>query len=281
MKISRFFVLTAVLVFALAFSLQAQYVNQQIGDYGAVDWSNQIVRATGIGAGNPNLPLPAQRAGAIRAAELMALRNLLESIKGVSLTSETTVRNAMIENDVIVTKVEGICRGYKKVGEPKYLSDGSVEVTVEMPITGALTDAILPTQIGGQPWMTDMGQTMPGTMQPGTGAYTGLIVNAKGLGVRPAMAPKILDEAGNEVYGSRFVSRKWAVEMGMVGYDKDINRARTNDRVTANPMIVKGMKVSGANKADVVISANDAAAINTAAANQNFLDKCKVIFIVD
>ena len=95
------------------------------------------------------------------------------------------------------------------------------------------------------------------------------------------MAPKIIDEAGNEIYGSRFVSRKWAVEMGMVGYDKDINRARTNDRVTNNPMIVKGLKVSGPNKADIVVSAADAAAIKSAAANQNFLDKCKVMFIVD
>jgi len=279
MKISRFFLLTAAIVFVLVFSLQAQWVNQNLGDSGSADWSSQIIRATGIGAANPNMPLPSQRAQAIRAAKLDAWRNLLESIKGVSLTSETTVRNAMVENDVIVTKVEGILQGFTTVGEPKYLSDGSVEVTVEMPMTGALSYAILPTQLDGQPWLT--GQPMPGGVQPANVAYTGLIVVGKGLGVRPAMAPKIIDEAGNEIYGSRFVSREWAVKMGMVGYDKDVNRARTNDRVASNPMIVKAVKTSGPNKADLVVSAADAAAIQAAAANQNFLDKCKVLFIVD
>ena len=46
-------------------------------------------------------------------------------------------------------------------------------------------------------------------------------------------------------------------------------------------MIVKAVKVSGPNKADVVVSNADAANIKAAAANQNFLDKCKVLFIVD
>ena len=282
MKISKVVILFAAIFFALVFTVEAQWATQPIGDNGAVNWSNQVISATGIGAGNPNLPLPSQRATAIRAAKLDAMRNLLETVQGVTLTSETTVRNAMVENDVIMTRVQGLLRGYKLVGQPKYLSDGSVEVTIEVPLTGALTDAILPNQLDGQPW--NFGQPMPQDVtpqQPTGGAYTGLIVNAKGLGLRPAMAPKIIDETGKEVYGSRFVSRKWAVEMGMVGYDKDINRAKTNDRVTNNPLIVKAIKVSGPNKADIVVSNTDAAAIQSAAASQNFLDKCKVLFIVD
>jgi hypothetical protein len=281
MKIGRLVVLIVVLVFAYTLTLQAQWVNQQVSDNGAVNWSTQKISATGIGAANPNLPLPAQRAGAIKAAKLDAMRTLLETVKGVSLTSETTVRNAMLENDVIVTKVDGLVKGAVMVGEPKYLSDGSVEVTMEMPIAGALSDAVLPTQIDGQPWGSWAPQQPNMQQQPAANAFTGLIVDTKGLGIRPAMAPKIVDEAGNEVYGSRKVDRKWAVEIGMVGYDKDITRAKTNDRVTNNPLVVKGIKTSGPNKADIVISNNDAAAINTAAANQNFLDKCKVMFIVD
>ncbi|MBD3290240.1 hypothetical protein GF337_15650 [candidate division KSB1 bacterium] len=278
MKSIQLVALIAVLAIALAFTANAQYVNQQVGDNGTVNWSNQVIRATGIGAGNPNLPLVSQRASAIRAAKLDAWRNLLETVKGVTLTSETTVQNAMVTSDVISTKVQGIVKNTTMVGEPKYLSDGSVEVTMEMPITGALTDVVLPTTVDGQPWGQ---QQYQGQQQQAAASYTGLIVNAKGLGARPAMAPKILDEQGNEIYGSRYVSREWAVKMGMVGYDKDLNRARSNDRVANNPMVVKAMKVSGPNKADVVVSQQDAAQIKAVAANQNFLDKCKVMFIVD
>ena len=305
MKKTNVFVISIVFVLTFAFALQAQYVTQNFDENQSVNWSSQVVRATGIGAPNPDMPLAAQRSNAIRAAQLDALRNLLETIKGIYLTSETTVRNAMVENDVIRTSVEGLARNFKQVEGPKYMSDGSVEVVYEMPITGGILDAVLPTQFGGGQFMTAGQMVCPTCGQPwpqgkpvppgvnlqqvggatmtatASGVYTGLVIDCKGLGIRPAMAPKVVDEQGNEVYGSKFVSREWAVEIGMVGYDKDVNRARQNDRVTNNPLVIKGMQASGPNKTDVVISNADAALIHQASANQNFLDKCKVMFIVN
>lgn len=303
MKVNRV-ILVGILVCAFAVSIQAQYTQQIAG--GTVDWSTQVVRATGIGAPNPNMPLQAQRAGAVRAAKLNALRNLLEVVKGINLTSETTVENSMVTNDVIVTRIEGVIRNFTQVGEPRYFSTGDVEVVIEVPLTGDLSNVLLPGQMGvssygavggqalcptcGQPWPTGRPvpagvtlQTSPSTAgyQGSGGVFTGLIIDAKGLGLRPAMAPKIVDEDGNEIYGSKYVSRDWAVKIGMVGYDKDVNRARTNDRVTNNPLIVRGLRTSGPNNADVVVSMADAGRIKSAGSSMNFLDKCKVMFIVD
>jgi hypothetical protein len=304
MKITQILIMAMIFILSFAFVIQAQYVTQTFGESQTVDWSNQVARAVGFGAPNPNLPIAAQRAASIRAAKLDAVRNLLETIKGIYLTSETTVRNSMVENDVISTRVEGLAQNFKQVEGPRYMSDGSVEVVVEMPITGAILDALLPGQFGGGQFMTAGQMVCPTCGQPwpqgkpvppgvtlqqfggatpmaAAGVYTGLVIDCKGLGVRPAMAPKIIDEQGNEIYGSKFVSREWAVEIGMVGYDKDLNRARQNDRVTNNPLVIRGVQASGQNKTDVVISSADAAMIHQAAANQNFLDKCKVMFIVN
>jgi hypothetical protein len=95
------------------------------------------------------------------------------------------------------------------------------------------------------------------------------------------MAPKILDQQGNEVYGTGYVSRDYAVQIGVVGYEKDINRARANERVTNNPLIVKGIKASGSNSTDIVISNADAQKILAAAQNLNFMEQCKVMVILD
>jgi hypothetical protein len=114
-----------------------------------------------------------------------------------------------------------------------------------------------------------------------SGVFTGLIVDARGSGLRPAMAPKILDEQGNEVYGSGYVSREYAVQIGVVGYEKDINRAKSNERVTNNPMIIKGLKATGTNRADIVISNSDAQRVLAAAKNLNFMEKCQVMIILD
>ena len=257
----------------------AQNVSQTVGEAGQVDWSTQVIRSTGIGAPNPAMPITAQRSGAIEAAKRIALRNLLETVQGMSLTSEVTVRNAMIENDVINTRVNGIVRGFTIV-DTKYMSTGDVEVTVEVPVTGALLDALLPQMVVPTPVGPSTPQAAVQTQQP-TGVFTGLIVDARGMSVRPAMAPKILDQSGSELYGSRNVDRDWAVKIGMVGYDKDVTRAKANDRVTNNPLVLKAEKASGANKADVVLTNESATQLRDAAANQSFLNQCKVMFIVD
>jgi len=307
MRIARLLSVTVMLIALVAMPCLAQTVTQQVGTAGSIDWSNQILRSTGVGSPNPNMPETAQRAGALEAAKRVALRNLLETVKGMSLDSETTVRNFMVENDVIVTRVSGILRNFTVV-DTKYMSTGDIEVTIEMPMSGALADALLPQPSGaslgpvtpasaqavcptcGQPWPAGRPLPSGGTTpahsaapapQGNSGAYTGLVIDAKGLNLRPAMSPKILDESGEEIYGSKNVSREWAVQIGMVGYDKDVNRARSDERVTDNPLVVKAVKVSGENKADVVVAAASAAAIRSAAASQNFLDHCKVMFVVD
>jgi hypothetical protein len=299
--------IVVLLVIGLSLSLFGQGYVQQVGTAGSVDWSNQMIRATGIGAANPNLPLAAQRSGAIRSAKLDAYRNLLEIVKGVNLTSETTVENAMLLSDIIKTRVDGVLRGARMVGEPRYMSTGDVEVEVEVPLTGVISDAVLPQDFGGgsfltggvqlcptcgQPWpagkpvpagatlIQSGGQTSGAPMTTG-GTVTGLIVDASGLGLRPAMAPKVLDEQGNEIYGSKFVSREYAVDIGMVGYDKNLDKAKQNERVADTPLVVKAVKTTGPNKTDVVLSSTDASKIHSLASNMNFLQHCKVMFILD
>ena len=295
----------AIVIFLLGmgfFSINAQYY-QQLNNFGGIDWTAQVVRATGIGAPNPNLPPGAQRASAIEAAKVVALRNILQIVKGVYVNSETTVENMMLASDVIRTKVEGVVRNYRVV-DIRYVSTGDVEVDVEVPLAAfyeiflqvspqpGATAAPDVCPLCGQPWPE--GKPYPrnypvpsaprGTPSPAARpgvVYSGLIIDARGLGVRPALAPKVVDEMGNEVYGTGNVSREYAVQVGVVGYEKDINRARTNERVADNPMVVKALRAAGPNRTDVVIRNADAQVIRQAAQNLNFLEQCKVMIILD
>ncbi len=252
-------------------------VEQPVGSSGKVDWTTGVITAVGIGA-PPAQPANAAQARAMaeRAAQVVAYRNLLEAIKGVRLDSTTTVENFMVTSDVIKTEVSGIIQG-AMVMDKKYMSDGSVEVTVGMKLTGALADALLPKGPLTPP------TPLTGTPTPGTQGqlYTGLIVDARGLGARPAMAPKIMNEEGKEVYGSAWISRDFAVREGMVGYLKDPAQAQTNPRVTDKPLTVKALKVSGDARVDLVISNSDAVSLHSASQNLSMLEKCRVIILVD
>jgi len=243
---------------------------QTIGS-GEINWAEQIVRASGSGAPNPDAPnIAAARLGAERAAKADALRNILETVKGVRIDSQTLVVNAMPQSDVIRTQVQGIVRGARVVNT-RYLSDGAVEVTVEIPMAGPLTQTVLPPTSFGT-------QSVP---KEGSAVYTGVVFDSRGLSIRPAMAPKVLDEDGREVYGSAFVSAEWAAKYGIVGYVKDLDAAKKNDRVAANPLVVKAVKISGSGGSDLVISNADAQGLKDMSKNLSFLEQCRVLVVVD
>ena len=121
-----------------------------------------------------------------------------------------------------------------------------------------------------------------GYQQPAAaaGPPTGFIIDAKGLQVVPAMVPAILDLNGQAVYSSAHVSREYAVQYGVVGYAKDVAAASANDRVGANPLIVKGVKASGKGNANVVVD-NSAALRLREQASQGLLQQGRVVIVVD
>jgi hypothetical protein len=306
MKRHSILILMAAFLLVVPFSGYAEQwgdLFEQKGLNGGVNWSRQLIQAKGIGAPPESMMgKPQARPMALRAAQLDAYRNLLEVTKGVQITSATTVKNYVVENDVIMSKIEGMIKGAQIVKQ-EYMSDGSVEVTMQMSLTGGFAQLVLPQDIKPiEPVrqlpsvetptpaapevlpVTPPEPLAPGatpTPTPASGVFTGMVVDARGLNARPAMSPKITDENGQEVYGSAFVSREYAVQQGMSGYAKDITAAQSNQRVTNNPLTVKGLKTEGPGRADIVVSNADAAKLRSASENLSFLKKCRVMIVVD
>jgi len=253
----------------------------QVYDNGSINWSTGKVTAVGIGAPPPKPANMAQaRAMARRAAITVARRNLLELTQGVQVDSMTLAKDFIVKSDIIRTSVQGVVRNAQVI-DTAYMSDGSVEVTMVMSLSGEFSNVMLP-----PPPITMEGH--PPLPMPPTGTealpplvFTGVVLDARGLGARPAMSPKIVDESGKEVYGSAMVNREFAVQQGMVGYAKDVNAAQTNNRVTDKPLIIKVVRVTGPAKCDLVISDSDASRILGAAENLSFLQKCRVMVVLD
>lgn len=248
-------------------------------DNGAINYSQGIVTATGIGS-IPEYAVNAgqARAMAIRAAKVDARRQLIELVNGITLTSETTMRNRMAD-EVVKEKVSGLIRGAYQVGDVRYLSDTSVEVTMAVSLSG-ISEIVIPTEgFNATPPPPPSPSTTPPTAA--TSAYTGIIVDARGLGVRPALAPRLLDQNGGVVYGPGNYTREYAITNGVAGYSKSLEAAREDMRVKGNPLIVKAVSVSGANKADVVVANADVMKIKSADASNGVLRDCRVLILLD
>ena len=263
-------------LFLLSFSLSQGVVSQL--EKGSVNYSEQTISAIGIGF----VPTNAVNAGqarrmALRIAKQDALRQLIEIVNGVTLTSETTMSGAMVD-DVINTKVRGFIRGARQVGQPKYLSDTSVEMEFSVPMSG-ISDIMLPPVTAQQPVQQNNQQAAQSTSA--TGGITGVIIDARGLRARPAMAPRILDQNGNAVYGPGKYDRQYAVNNGVAGYSKTLEAAQQDQRVVGNPLVIKGVATSGTNRTDITISNADVSRLDAANRTSNILNDCRVLILLD
>ena len=267
-----------------------------IGDVfnnGSVNYGDRTIQAIGIGFIPENVINAGQaRRAAMRIAKQDALRQLIEIVNGVNVTSETTVSGAMFD-DVIKTQVQGAIRGARRVGDPKYLSDTSVEVTYEVKMAD-ISRVLLPmaekaptlkfenVNVGGAATpgaSSDQGSNADSG--PTSGGVTGIIIDGKGLGLRPAMSPRIMNQSGSMVYGPGQYSRDYAASNGVVGYAKSLEQAKADPRVQGNPLVIRGSSVSGSSAADLVVSNVDAGKIARADGSAGLLGNCRVMFVLD
>jgi hypothetical protein len=237
-----------------------------------VDWQKNVVRCTGLAAANlrdANGNAAVARIGAERAARLDALRNCLEALKGAQLDAGRTVGGALGSDKALAAKVEGLVRGFRVVGKPRYYSDGGVEIDVEVPLQGGITDALLPRPGAEAPAVTASDAPAPGTS---------LVVDARGKKVVPALAPRVLDEKGKEIYGPAVLAPEARQAGGTAAYARDLESARRDlsARVGDAPLVVKALRANGP---DVVISADDAARLS--GKNVAFLSEGRVVFLAD
>ncbi|MEK6676185.1 MAG: hypothetical protein AABZ47_11095 [Planctomycetota bacterium] len=73
-----------------------------------------------------------------RAAEADCYRKLAESVYGVKITSDTTVRDFVTESDEIRASVDTFIKGVK-LGPPRYYEDGACEVPGEVTVAKLVT----------------------------------------------------------------------------------------------------------------------------------------------
>jgi len=240
--------------------------------HGEINWSAKTVTATGSGSATiKDGSVAKARLMAERSAKLEALRNIVETIQGIQVTGSRNAADVM-SNGEIKTRVTGLAQGFKVI-DTKYYSDGSVDVTVSMPIDDTLTNALIEKPKAGA------SKPKKALSTEGPEGFSGLIINARGLGITPSMAPRVVDEAGKEVYGAEFVNDKGLQQGGIASYAK--NEEKAAERTGSKALVVKALRLADKTKTDVVIANGDADKLRDPNANLSFLANGKVVILVD
>lgn len=259
---------------------------------GNLDWAGQSLVVYGEGAAPAGLTDPVRRRLlGFRAAKVTAYRNLLEIVGRVHVDSRTTVTMAMVAGDSIRQRVEGVVRGARVVPGSRQEEEGLYRLAVQLDLLGDLTAAVLPGGDGGAAALEEPGHDLPAALPESDSLlvfvpsrpYSGLVIDARGTGLRPTMAPRIVDESGRVIYSADHVNREYAVEFGVAGYHSDIQAAAASDRLggeEAHALIVPALTSTGLFGGDAVVERDAGIRVLMADAESRFLSECRVVFVV-
>jgi hypothetical protein len=252
----------AALPLAIAFGEEKKFTGDAKAAPGP-NWSAQVVKATGSGAPDMKATSPAQaRLGAERAAQLDAFRNLLAQVKGIQISAGKTVNDALTK-DEIKAKVEGVVKGFKVVGK-RYYSDNGVEIDVEVPLA-MLTEVVDPDP-----------QQVVATKVDGEKANTGLVIDARGLKVTPALAPRVLGGDGKPIYSIDSLSADARKSSGVAAYVQSLDDAKKSMKAGDKPLVIKATDVKGT---DLVLADADIKKLNET--NTSFLSEGRVVVVTN
>lgn len=108
--------------------------------------------------------------------------------------------------------------------------------------------------------------------------YTSLIIDVRGLNIKPMLLPSVINENGLEVYNKNFIRTSDAVKYNPVSYVYNEKDAIKHKKAGKHPLFCAALKNMNGNP---VISDNDVKKIFSNKKNIEYLSKCRVIFIIN
>lgn len=261
----------------------------ELKENGTIDWTAGVVEAKGTGvppAYTYSDKPQTHPQETLDQATKKARHNLLETIVNLRINSESRVIDVVEIYPSIMTQLRGMVQKAPEVEKRRqYQYDGTVEVWSQLKLNGGFSQLILPPEIRHiepirqvlTPPNSRRTQSRPRSSQ----IFTGLVVDARAMRAVPVLAPRILDENLEEVFGPAYVSREFAVQHGVARYTTDVWKAKFDPRVSDNPLIAKALKVLWPGRCDFIISNADAAKLKSASEHLKFLKECRVIIVLD
>ena len=244
---------------------------------GSINWSTGNV--FGIGKASPEGKSELSHQFVLGSARADANRQIIEILKKIKISNTLTVGEYASKNDVILAGMEKTARD-AAISKQYYTSALSVEIMIETSMFGGFLQLVLPEEI------RQISKISPEIRKKnsnpvGENLYTGLIIDARGLGFEPVLNPLIVSEQGHDIYSSVFISREFAVQNGVCKYLCSMDQALKDKRIGNHPLVFKGLRKEGKPTTAIVISISDYRLFEKTTERHAFLKECRVIIVQD
>ncbi len=191
---------------------------------------------------------------------------MLTLARQVRVTSELTTADLLNARDAVADRLDDNLVLWE-VYEVRYFTSGGVSM-----------DGALPLQAWLRPALVSLAEGKERT-SPAEGPVTGLVIDARGLKLSPALAPRVKDGAGEVLYSVQTMTELAASQRAPVVYVTDPADPAAAKRAGGQPLFVRAGKV--VDETDLALDPTDAARVRDAAALAPFLLLGHVVVVVD
>lgn len=229
---------------------------------GVVDWTG--LRLVVSAAGTSAAGVLASPEGMEGDARTRLGPRVLELARKVRVASDLTAGRALDAKDLVADRLDQNLSMWE-VFEARYKSSGGVEL-----------DAALPIHRWLRPLLADLAE---GRERPGAAVSpTGLLVDARGLKVTPAVAPRLQDASGTRLYEASTLTEFAASQRAPAVYVHDPADPAAARRLGPEPLMVRAESVMAGT--DLVLEPADAERLRQAVATADFLAAGNVVIVV-
>jgi hypothetical protein len=244
-----------------------------------------VVKGKGVAPADRPLSAGQKEIMALRAAKVVALRELAEILSGVRVSGETCVQDAAAKSDQVRAAVDGLIKGAEVVHESYDERKEVATVYVRLNLDGpnGVTQTLLPKMIEQKmvdapaaPAYVPPAQPPP----PAPEAPDALIIDATGKNFRPALVNRVVANNGSVLFEPSKIPPEILAKKGCGDYTSDLGKAKAiaASHGAKNPLVVKAAGV--VRSTDAQVSETDAAAIFNANQKTNFLEGAQVVFVL-
>lgn len=248
---------------------------------GGIDWTGELITAAGtdrISVNDEGLPVDPEtgRIISISEARNMSYARAKEKavnaaallISAIQVDSDTTIMQVIERDPVARARMTRIMHEYSKFRDRPC---GYLETSCELQMkTGYLLIALN--------YDFPMEEFPQSDLKASPTKYTSLIVDVRGLGIRPMLLPSIYNENGLEIYGKNYISGDDAVKHLSVSYTYTESEAKKHIKAGQHPFFTAALKNLNGSP---VLSDDDIRRVFSNKKNSAYIRKCRVIFIID
>jgi len=288
--------------------------------FARTNMTGQFIEVIAYGTNDPKMTVSGSHAIslALATARAIAYEKMAEQVGRIRVNSMTLLRNELIRVKGLKIKVEEVIKG-ARIFDEKYKKMGPKEVRalvkLGLLISGGSNNLLRPmyalipvkvpmtlhcpkhTKQGNRPPPktpgTDNAPAKESTSLPETSAtkpappkqFTSLIVDASGLGARPALFPRILSANSKKVVYDRTMVEKmiFLQSQSIVKYASSVEKAEKSYSkfIGELPLIIAASGTDGSLKTDLLISSKDSGYVLEANIDTEFLKKARVVLILN